>query len=150
MSVLCEINIQILGNSLEKPTYSSKSAAGIDLEAAIKDDVVIKRFHRALLPTGVKIAIPPGFEGQIRPRSGFALNHGITVLNTPGTIESDYRGEIKVLLINFGESSFIVKAGMRIAQLVIANVVRPKFSYVNQLKTGTLRGEEGFGSTGLK
>ncbi len=128
------------------PLYATPGAAGADLFAAIGSTITIEPGERALVPTGLKVEIPPGFEIQIRPRSGLALKFGITVLNTPGTIDADYRGEIGVILINHGPSSFVIEAGARIAQLVVTPVVQGLF-FVKELST-TERGEGGFGHTG--
>jgi dUTP pyrophosphatase len=129
------------------PSYQTDGAAGLDLPAALSDPVTIAPGTRALIGTGWIIAIPPGFEGQVRPRSGLALRHGITVLNSPGTIDSDYRGEVRVVLMNHGDAAFTVRPGDRIAQLVIAPVVRATLSVADSLdRTG--RGEGGYGSTG--
>jgi dUTP pyrophosphatase len=129
------------------PTYQTEGSAGMDLPAAIAEDVVIAPGKRALVPTGWSIAIPLGFEAQVRPRSGLALRHGVTVLNTPGTIDSDYRGELKVVLANFGDDDFVVRRGDRIAQLVIAPVAKAVLAVVHSLDA-TGRGEGGYGSTG--
>jgi dUTP pyrophosphatase len=129
------------------PAYQTDGAAGMDLPAAVAEDVVIPPLKRALIPTGWSIAVPPGFEAQVRPRSGLALRHGITVLNTPGTVDSDYRGELKVVLANFGDENFVVRRGDRIAQLVIAPVARAVFTVVSSLDA-TARGDGGYGSTG--
>lgn len=130
------------------PTYKSKYASGMDLHAYKSD--VLQSGERRLIPTGVYIEIPNGYEGQIRPRSGLAYKYGITVLNSPGTIDSDYRGEIKVLLINHGKESFMIHEGDRIAQLVIVKVEQAKLSLVDHIEelTDTSRGSGGFGSTG--
>jgi dUTP pyrophosphatase len=130
------------------PVYQSLGAAGMDLPAAVPDDVVILPGKRALVPTGWALAIPPGFEGQVRPRSGLALRHGVTVLNTPGTIDSDYRGEVKVVLANFGDEAFTVRHGDRIAQLVIAPVATATLRVETSLDA-TDRGTGGYGSTGV-
>lgn len=129
------------------PEYRTERAAGLDLPAAVQAPTVIVPGGRALIPTGIALAIPAGYEGQVRPRSGLALRHGITVLNAPGTIDSDYRGEVKVVLINLGEEIFVVQPGERIAQLVIAPVVRAKIEVVAELDE-TQRGGGGYGSTG--
>lgn len=129
------------------PTYASAGAAGADLRAAIPEAQAISPGERKLIPTGVQIELPPGFEGQVRPRSGLAVRHGITVLNAPGTIDSDYRGEIAVPLINLGAEQFILEPNMRIAQLVIAPVVQAVFTVADALTEST-RGTGGFGSTG--
>jgi dUTP pyrophosphatase len=137
------------GADLPLPAYHSTLAAGLDLLAATPVDhpVVIAPGARAAIPTGLAIALPPGTEAQVRPRSGLAAKHGVTVLNTPGTIDADYRGEIQVILINHGAEPFTVERGSRIAQLVIAPVVRAQFSEVSNLDA-TTRGTGGFGSTG--
>ena len=137
------------GKDLPPPAYQSLEAAGLDLPAANEADqpVVLKPGERALIPTGLSLELPPGFEAQIRPRSGLALRHGVTVLNSPGTIDSDYRGEIKVLLINHGEQDFVVNRGERIAQLVLSAICRAELTETRQLHTSN-RGSGGFGSTG--
>jgi dUTP pyrophosphatase len=130
------------------PAYQSVDAAGMDLPAAVEDDVVIAPAKRALIPTGWAFAIPPGFEGQVRPRSGLALRHGVTVLNTPGTIDADYRGEVKIVLMNLGDEPFTVRRGDRIAQLVIAPVAKADLRVTTSLDA-TVRGPDGYGSTGV-
>ncbi len=135
-------------NGLDLPFYSTSHAVGMDLLAAIESPITIKPLQRVIVPTGICVEIPEGFELQVRPRSGLAIRHGITVLNTPGTIDPDYRGEIKVILINLGEEDFTIKRGDRIAQMVLCPVVRFEWEEVDELST-TLRGEGGFGSTGL-
>jgi dUTP pyrophosphatase len=130
------------------PAYQSAGAAGMDLPADVREDIVIAPGKRALVGTGWSVAIPPGFEAQVRPRSGLALRHGITVLNTPGTIDSDYRGEIKIVLANFGDEDFVVRRGDRIAQLVVAPVARATLRVVTSLEP-TERGDGGYGSTGI-
>lgn len=130
---------------LELPDYATDGAAGMDVLAA--EDVTLAPGARHAVATGLAVAIPPGYEIQVRPRSGLALKHGITVPNTPGTIDSDYRGELKVILINLGGEDFAVRRGDRIAQLVLAPVVRASWLKVDELDE-TLRGEGGFGSTG--
>ena len=129
------------------PRYQTEGAAGLDLAAAVAEPVTIAPGARALVPTGWAMAIPPHFEGQVRPRSGLALRHGITVLNTPGTVDADYRGELKVLLINQGQEPFVVRRGDRIAQLVICPVAHAELREVAALGV-TSRGEGGYGSTG--
>ena len=129
------------------PAYQSAGAAGLDLCAAIEDDVVIESLQRKLIPTGLSIAIPLGYEGQVRPRSGLALRHGITVLNSPGTIDADYRGEVKVLLVNLSDTPFRLSRGERIAQLVICPVELGELVLVDELDA-TERGAGGYGSTG--
>jgi dUTP pyrophosphatase len=137
------------GEDLPLPQYQSASAAGLDLVAAVPEDapVILAPGERALVPSGIAIAIPPGFEAQIRPRSGLALNHGITVLNSPGTIDADYRGELHIILVNLGQQSFTIKRGIRIAQLVVSATVQASICVVASLDD-TARGARGFGSTG--
>ena len=137
------------GADLPLPEYQSALAAGLDLLAAVPADAPIELAPgaRALVPTGIAIALPAGFEGQVRPRSGLAARHGVTVLNTPGTVDADYRGELQVILVNLGAGPFIVSRGMRIAQLVVAPVQRIKLVEVDALNT-TVRAQGGFGSTG--
>jgi dUTP pyrophosphatase len=132
---------------LPLPSYATAGAAGMDLLAAVEYDLVIEPGQRALVPTGLTIALPPGFELQIRPRSGLALKNGITLPNAPGTIDEDYRGELGVIVLNTGAEPFTVTRGMRIAQAVLAPVARGHFTEVDSLDE-TLRGEGGFGSTG--
>ncbi|WHA05400.1 dUTP diphosphatase [Candidatus Bandiella numerosa] len=145
------INITKLGNAqdLPLPQYATIHSAGVDLVAAIDGDLIIEPNQRILIPTGIAISIPEGFEGQVRPRSGLAIKNGITVINAPGTIDSDYRGEIKVPIINLGDKDFIVERGMRIAQLIIARYEKIEWNLVEQLPQNTTRGDAGFGSTGL-
>ena len=137
------------GADLPLPTYQSAFAAGLDLYAAVPADapVVLAPGSYAKIPTGITLALPPGTEGQVRPRSGLAAQHGVTLLNTPGTIDADYRGEVSVLLINHGSAPFEVTRGMRIAQLVVADIVRVTVREAEELD-GTERGAGGFGSTG--
>ena len=137
------------GAGLPLPAYQSAHAAGLDLAAAVPADapVTLAPGARGLIPTGFAIALPEGFEAQVRPRSGLAAHHGVTVLNTPGTIDADYRGEIQVILINLGAEPFVVTRGLRIAQLVIAPVVRATLVEADTLDD-TARGAGGFGSTG--
>jgi len=138
------------GANLPPPAYQSDGAAGFDLVAAVDEGkpLVLKPGQSALVPTGLVFAVPSGFEAQVRPRSGLALKHGITVLNSPGTIDSDYRGEVKVLLVNLGAKLFRVHRGERIAQAVVAPVTRARLVSVTTLD-GTARGAGGFGSTGV-
>lgn len=131
------------------PQYATKQSAGMDLRANIAAPIVLKPMERILVTTGLYIALPEGYEAQIRPRSGLALKHGITVLNTPGTIDADYRGEIKVLLINFSQHNFVVNDGERIAQMVIAQHEQARFVEVSELDD-TERGTGGYGHTGVK
>ena len=135
------------GRDLPLPAYATSGAAGADLLAAIDGELELAPGARALVPTGIAVALPPGAELQVRPRSGLALKHGVTVLNTPGTIDADYRGEIGVILINLGQERFIVTRGMRIAQLVVARVNRISWNEVGSLSASG-RGAGGFGSTG--
>jgi len=139
------------GEGLPLPAYETVGAAGMDIRAAIPDDkpLTMKLGNRALVPTGFIFEIPPGYEIQVRPRSGLAFKHGVTCLNTPGTIDSDYRGEVHVLLINLGEEKFVIERGMRIAQLVVAPVVQAVMEE-RALASVTERGSGGFGSTGLQ
>ncbi len=136
---------------LPLPAYETQGAAGMDLRAAIALDEALSLApgERTLVPTGLIIAIPSGFEGQIRPRSGLALKHGITCLNTPGTIDADYRGELKVILINLGQEQFSITRGTRIAQLVIAPTIQAQLVPVDERPADTDRAAGGFGSTGL-
>jgi dUTP pyrophosphatase len=136
------------GIDLDLPAYATEHAAGLDLMAAVSEPVTIAAGKRAMVPTGIAIALPVGFEAQVRPRSGLAAKHGITVLNSPGTIDADYRGEIKVILINLGEIDFLVEPKSRIAQLIVAPVMQIRWDEVDSLPE-TARGEGGFGSTGL-
>lgn len=129
------------------PSYATESSSGLDLMAFLEKPVVLEPLTRALIPTGIHIAIPEGFEAEIRPRSGIAHKFGVTVLNTPGTIDSDYRGEVKILLINLGDQPFTIKNGDRIAQMIFKNVVAIRWKPVKELP-GTIRGHGGFGSTG--
>jgi dUTP pyrophosphatase len=137
------------GEGLPLPAYETAQAAGMDLRAAVPEHepFVLKPGSRHATPTGLAFALPPGFEGQVRPRSGLALKAGVTCLNTPGTIDADYRGEVKVILINLGEEDFTIRRGDRIAQLVIAPVIQAGWSEVESLDE-TARGAGGFGSTG--
>lgn len=135
------------GQDAPLPVYASSGAAGADLCAALETPLVLKPGARALVPTGLAVELPDGFEMQIRPRSGLAAKHGVTVLNSPGTVDSDYRGEVKVILINLGDADVEIAPGERIAQAVIAPVTLAEFRLVDIL-SGTARGEGGFGSTG--
>jgi dUTP pyrophosphatase len=138
------------GHDLPLPAYETAGAAGMDLRAAVPEDrpLVIVPGRRVLVPTGLILEIPDGFEGQVRPRSGLALKHGITCLNTPGTVDSDYRGEVKVLLVNLGDEDCPITRGMRIAQIVFARVERASIEE-RSLAGATDRGSGGFGSTGV-
>jgi len=150
---LTAITVRIMrlphGEGLPLPSYQSAQAAGLDLAAAVQADtpLTLAPGARALVPTGIAIALPPGTEAQVRPRSGLAVKHGLTVLNAPGTIDADYRGELQVLLVNLGAEPVAITRGMRIAQLVIATVARAELREVTSLEQ-TTRGAGGFGSTG--
>lgn len=150
MSAPLRVTIQRLphGADLPLPAYATGDAAGLDLMAAVDEALRIEPMGRAQVPTGIAIALPTGFEAQVRPRSGLAARNGITVLNAPGTVDADYRGEIQVILINLGAEPFAVTRGLRIAQLVIAPVSRVVWQQENELGE-TARGSGGFGSTGL-
>jgi dUTP pyrophosphatase len=143
------VHIQKLphGEGLDLPFYATSHAAGADIRAAIKEDVVIEAGEHALIKTGFAMALPDNYEAQIRPRSGLALKHGISVLNTPGTIDADYRGEVGVILVNHGSEPFTVQRGDRIAQMIIAPFVQADFQQVSELSE-TERGAGGFGSSG--
>jgi dUTP pyrophosphatase len=133
--------------SVSLPCYMSEQASGMDLSATLSEDVLLRPGERSLIPTGIAVAIPEGYEGQVRPRSGLATKNGVGILNSPGTIDSDYRGEIKVVLINLGDEPFVVKDGSRIAQLVISPIVRTEWEEVESLPE-TERNAGGFGHTG--
>ena len=135
------------GRDLPLPAYETAHAAGMDLPAAVEADLILKPGERALVPTGLAIALPEGFEAQVRPRSGLAARNGVTVLNSPGTVDADYRGEVKVILANLGPEPFTVTRGMRIAQMIVAPVSRAALEEVEALPE-TTRGAGGFGSTG--
>jgi len=142
-----EIPVQV-DEEAHVPMYRSEGASGADVKAHLDEDLIIAPGQSVVVPTGLRVAIPEGYEIQVRPRSGLVLNHRITVANTPGTIDADYRGEIQILLINHGEKNFVITPGMRIAQLVVSPVVHAKFFPMNEL-VDTLRGSGGFGHTGL-
>jgi dUTP pyrophosphatase len=133
---------------LPLPTPASPGSAGLDLRAAVAADLTLQPGERALVPTGLALAIPPGWEGQVRPRSGLAIRHGIGLVNAPGTLDSDYRGEVSVLLVNLGQEPFTVRRGDRIAQLLLARAEPIEWQEEEELP-GTARGEGGFGSTGM-
>ncbi len=145
------INIDVLiepeGEGLDLPAAATGGSAGMDLRAAIADPVTIEPGGRALISAGFRMALPRGYEAQVRPRSGLALRHGVTVLNSPGTIDSDYRGTVAVILVNLGDEAFVVQRGERIAQMVVAPVTRAQLRSVNALPESA-RGEGGFGHTG--
>ena len=134
--------------NLPLPAYETEHAAGMDLRAAVTEPLILAPGQRAMVPAGIRIALPPGTEAQVRPRSGLAIKHGISMVNSPGTIDADYRGEVKVLLINHGLESFTICRGDRIAQMVIAPVFQAQWTVVDDLKA-TARGEGGFGHTGV-
>ncbi len=143
-----KILIKKLHSDVNLPTYETSGSSGMDLQAYISEEIILKPGERKLIPTGLSIAIPENLEIQIRPRSGLAYKKGISVVNTPGTIDSDYRGEIKVLLINLGKEDFIIKKFERIAQMVVCPITKVVLSETNDLPD-TIRGEGGFGSTGV-
>ena len=144
------MNVRIINNSKHPlPSYQTDGSAGMDLRANLNAPIQIKSLERALVPTGLFIELPVGFEAQIRPRSGLAFKHGITVLNSPGTIDSDYRGELKVLLVNLSDSAFVIEDGERIAQMVIAKHETVSWVAAEEL-VSTDRGAGGYGSTGVK
>jgi len=145
---ITEIEIQMLPHARGVPEYATEHSAGLDLIAAVVGDIILSPFERVLIPTGFIMALPKGYEAQIRPRSGLAYKDGITVLNAPGTIDADYRGEVKVLLINLSQTPFTIVPGMRIAQMVIAPYTAVSLHQVEML-TETVRGAGGFGSTGV-
>jgi dUTP pyrophosphatase len=148
VSIQEEIKVEIINTSVHQlPEYQTVDAAGMDLRASLDEEIELKPLERVLIPTGIKMALPPGYEAQIRPRSGLALKHGITVLNSPGTIDADYRGEIKILLVNLSNESFVIADGERIAQMVISKHERIIWTSVNEL-SATARSEGGFGHTG--
>jgi len=146
---MIEILIKRLSKEVSLPKYETSGSSGMDLAANIDDKITIDSGKTVIIPTGLSLSIPKGFEVQIRPRSGLAAKQKITVLNTPGTIDADYRGEIKVILINLGKDSFIVERGLRIAQMVVCPVVQAQLKEVDDLSE-TERGKGGFGSTGTK
>ena len=144
------LNVKVINKGHQPlPAYATSQSAGMDLRANIDESIVLHPMERRLVPTGLHIALPQGFEAQIRPRSGLALKHGITVLNTPGTIDADYRGELMVLLINFSETDFVINDGERIAQRVVARLAQIEFQPVDELDD-TERGAGGYGHTGVK
>jgi dUTP pyrophosphatase len=144
---MIQVGIRTVGKA-GIPSYESEGAAGADICASLDCDMLIEPGAVALVPTGIFIEVPPGYEAQIRPRSGLAIKHGITLLNTPGTIDSDYRGEVKIIMINFGKEHFTVKNGMRIAQMIFAKVYKGDFVITDSLSS-TKRGSGGFGHTGV-
>ncbi len=151
MSQATLVSLQLLPHAtgLNLPQYATALSAGVDLEAAVDAPMTLKPGERALVPTGLAMALPAGYEAQIRPRSGLAFKNGVTVLNSPGTIDADYRGEVKVLLINHGQQDFVIERGMRVAQMVIAQFTQVSWGVVDNLDE-TARGAGGFGSTGVE
>ena len=150
MNNLIEMKVRVVHDSIDLPEYETNSSAGMDLRAYLPDgSISLDPKQRTLIGTGLFFEIPEGFEVQIRPRSGLALKHGVTVLNSPGTIDADYRGEIKVILINHGEEPFLIEHEMRIAQMVVSKYQQVQFKLVKEL-TSSERGSGGFGSTGTK
>ncbi len=148
MSVRVRVRRLPHGCGLELPAYTTGGAAGADLHAAVREPMTLNPGERAAVPTGLILEIPPGYEGQVRPRSGLAVRHGVTLVNAPGTVDSDYRGEVRVLLINLGREPFIIARGDRIAQLIVVPVMQADFTEAAEL-SGTDRGAGGFGSTGV-
>ena len=146
---MIEVLIKRLSNNVELPKYETNGSSGMDLSANIDKQVKIEPGKTSIIPTGISLAIPENFEIQIRPRSGLAAKNQISVLNTPGTIDADYRGELKLILINLSNKTFVVEGGARIAQMVLCPIVKAKFKEVDNLDN-TSRGAGGFGSTGLK
>jgi dUTP pyrophosphatase len=146
-SVTVRVRVLPHGEGLELPAYASAGAAGADLRAAVSEPLVVDPGSRVAVPTGLVLEVPEGWEGQVRPRSGLAIRHGLTVVNAPGTIDSDYRGEVRVLLVNLGDEAVTVARGDRVAQLVLAPVSRAAFVPAGDLDS-TARGAGGFGSTG--
>ena len=149
MNKKLKVNIQLLNKSIKMPEYQSSEASGFDLTAFIENNFIIKPKEYQIIPTGLIMKIPKGYEGQIRPRSGLAAKNGVTVLNSPGTIDSDYRGEIKIILINLGIKDFLIQPGMRVAQMVISPTTQVELNVFTEIKLDTDRGNKGFGSTGL-
>ena len=144
---MVKILVQKFDKNVRLPTYKTSGSSGMDLMAHIKNKEIINPGKTAIIPTGISVAIPKNYEIQIRPRSGLAAKKNVTVLNTPGTVDSDYRGEIKIILINLGKKPFLVKSGDRIAQMVVCPIIKVKLREVKNLPK-TLRGKRGFGSTG--
>jgi dUTP pyrophosphatase len=136
-------------NDIPLPEYSTEGSSGLDIRAAVEDELILTKGKFSLVPTNLRVEIPLGYEIQVRPRSGLAANHGIGILNSPGTIDSDYRGELKIILFNFGEKDFLIKRGDRIAQIVLAKVYRAILDESDNLDNSK-RAEGGFGHTGLK
>ena len=146
-SVPVEVKLEAEGEGLDLPRYQTAHSAGMDLPAAVNEELVLAPGERVLVSTGMSIALPPGYEAQVRPRSGLAAKHGVTLLNSPGTVDADYRGVIRVLLVNHGEEDFTIRRGDRIAQMVVAPVTRAELTPAPELPPSE-RGEGGFGHTG--
>ena len=146
---MTEVLIKRLSKDVELPKYETKGSSGMDLSANIEKQIKIEPGKTKIIPTGISVSIPKNFEVQIRSRSGLAAKSQISVLNSPGTIDADYRGELKVILINHGKQDFSLTPGMRIAQLIIAPSYKVKMNFVKEISTNTKRGKQGFGSTGL-
>ena len=144
---MVKILVKKFNKNIKLPTYKTSGSSGMDLMAYVKNKITINPGKTAIIPTGIAVAIPKNYEIQIRPRSGLAAKKGISVLNTPGTVDADYRGEIKIILINLGKKSFVVKSGDRIAQMILCPIAKGKFKEVKILPR-TIRGKGGFGSTG--
>lgn len=145
-----DVSVKVVNKSLnDLPAYSTKDSAGMDLRASLAESIELKPLQRVLVPTGIYIELPQGYECQIRPRSGLALKHGITVLNSPGTIDADYRGEIGVILVNLSDKPFVINNGERICQMVVARYERVEWKPVDSLEESE-RGDGGFGHTGVK
>jgi len=144
---MVKILVKKLSKKIKLPSYKTSGSSGMDLAAYIKKKITIRSGKTAIIPTGISVAIPQNYEIQIRPRSGLAAKNGISVLNTPGTIDADYRGEIKIILINLGKKSFLIKSGDRVAQMILSPIAKGKINEVKNLPK-TLRGKGGFGSTG--
>ena len=145
---MTKILIKKLSDKSTIPKYETEGASGLDLSACTENDITLKPMAKVIVPTGLAVSIPKGYEAQIRPRSGLAAKYDLTVLNTPGTIDSDYRGEVKVILINSSKSKFIILPGMKIAQLLIAPCYKIILTYKKKIQINTSRGKKGFGSTG--
>ncbi len=145
--VACKILREPATDDLPLPAYETEHAAGMDLRAAVREPVTLISGERAMIPTGIRIALPPGYEAQVRPRSGLAWKYGITILNSPGTIDADYRGEIRVIAINLGQEPYTIQRGDRIAQLIVGPVAHAQWELVETLPSSA-RGEGGFGHTG--
>jgi|TARA_X000001036_G_scaffold439430_1_gene490564 dUTP pyrophosphatase len=143
-----KILIKKFSTDVKLPRYETKGSSGMDISAFINEKILISPKKSSLIPTGIALSIPKGFEAQIRPRSGLAAKNNITILNTPGTIDSDYRGEVKIILFNLGTDNFVVENGDRIAQMVICPIIQAEFEEVEDL-SNTVRGKDGFGSTGV-